>query len=208
VDNGVIVIVAKNDRKVRIEVGYGLEGALNDATCQRLIREQIAPRFKDNDFYGGLQAAIAGMLPAIKSEMPAAAADHGVEQNAAPVALDRADRFGNWLGALGSEHENLFWILVGAVLIGLTAIRFFLGDFLGSSVIAGLTGVAAYFLTLSVVTTLIATGAGFLFALVGLNILWSAILSGGSGGSGGGSGGGGFSGGGGGFGGGGSSGSW
>jgi uncharacterized protein len=207
-DNGVIVIVAKSDRKVRIEVGYGLEGPLNDATCQRLIREYVAPRFKANDYYGGLQVAVAGILAAIKTDMPAAGADQAAEQNASPVELDRVDRALNWFDALGTDHESIFWILIGGVLIGITALKFFLGDFLGSSVIGGLTGIAAFFLTLSLVAALIAAVVGFLFALIGINIIWSAILSGGSGGSGGSSGGGGFSGGGGGFGGGGSSGSW
>ena len=57
VDDGAILVVAKNDRAVRIEVGYGLEGALNDATSKRIISETILPRFKQQDFY-----ALAGWL--------------------------------------------------------------------------------------------------------------------------------------------------
>lgn len=200
VDNGAIVIVAKNDRRVRIEVGYGLEGALNDATCQRIIAERIVPRFKAGDYHGGLQAAIDGMLPAIRSEAPAGAGG--------AAGADRVDRALGWLDAFTRDHENLFWGALAAVLIGVTLVRLVLGDLLGSAVIGGIAGVAAFFLTLSFVAALIAALAGFLVALVGVNFIWSALLSGGSGGSGGGSGGGGFSGGGGGFGGGGSSGSW
>ncbi len=55
VDDGAILVVAKNDRALRIEVGYGLEGALNDATSKRIISEIITPRFKQGDFYGALR---------------------------------------------------------------------------------------------------------------------------------------------------------
>ena len=50
-------MVAKDDRAVRIEVGYGL-GVLNDATASRIIREIIVPRFREGDFYGGINAAL------------------------------------------------------------------------------------------------------------------------------------------------------
>ena len=56
-DDGVIVLVAKNDRHVRIEVGYGLEGAIPDAVAKRIIEERITPRFREGDFFGGLQGA-------------------------------------------------------------------------------------------------------------------------------------------------------
>ncbi|HNI73421.1 MAG TPA: TPM domain-containing protein, partial [Accumulibacter sp.] len=52
VDDGALLLIAKQDRKLRIEVGYGLEGAINDATAKRVISEIISPRFKDGDFYG------------------------------------------------------------------------------------------------------------------------------------------------------------
>ncbi len=202
-DNGVILIVAKNDRRVRIEVGYGLEGALNDATCQRIIREVIAPRFKAGDFYGGLQAAVDAMRPLIRGEMGAWSGSPGAPaaSRGAPGGVDEAvDFFG--------QHENVFWVVAGAVLIGVTFLRWILGDVLGSSVTGGVVGIVAYLLTFSFLAALIAAGIGFLVALIGVNFIWSAVLSGGSGRSGGFGSGGGFSGGGGSFGGGGSSGSW
>ena len=58
VDDGVIVLIAKNDRAVRIEVGYGLEGALTDALNKRIIDGAIIPRFKQQDFYGGISAGV------------------------------------------------------------------------------------------------------------------------------------------------------
>src|SRR5512140_439195 len=58
IDDAAILIVAKNDRTLRIEVGYGLEGALNDATSKRIISEVIVPRFTQGDLYGGIAAGV------------------------------------------------------------------------------------------------------------------------------------------------------
>ncbi len=68
VDDGAILIVAKDDRRLRIEVGYGLEGALPDATANRIIDEVIVPRFRDGDFYGGISAGVDRMLRVIEGE--------------------------------------------------------------------------------------------------------------------------------------------
>lgn len=64
-NNGIIVIVAKNDRKMRIEVGYGLEGLIPDATAKRIISEAMAPRFRQGDFSGGIAAALSALDQAI-----------------------------------------------------------------------------------------------------------------------------------------------
>src|ERR1700748_2982229 len=58
VDDGAILLVAKNDHKLRIKVGYGLEGALTDVTARRIINEAIAPRFKEGDFAGGISEGL------------------------------------------------------------------------------------------------------------------------------------------------------
>mgnify|MGYP001307787690 CR=1 FL=1 len=68
VDDGALLLVAKEDRKLRIEVGYGLEGALNDATAKRIISETISPRFKQGDFSGGIDAGIDAMIRVIGGE--------------------------------------------------------------------------------------------------------------------------------------------
>lgn len=68
IDDGVLLIVAKNDRTLRIEVGYGLEGALNDATAKRIISEIIVPRFRQGDFYGGIEAGVDQMIAIIDGE--------------------------------------------------------------------------------------------------------------------------------------------
>ncbi len=60
VDDGALLIIAKDDHGVRIEVGYGLEGALNDAVCARIIREIITPHFRQGDFYGGITTVSPG----------------------------------------------------------------------------------------------------------------------------------------------------
>ncbi len=61
-DNGVLLLVAPSERKVRIEVGYGLEGALTDALSKVIIAGAITPRFKTGDYFGGLDAGVDGIL--------------------------------------------------------------------------------------------------------------------------------------------------
>jgi uncharacterized membrane protein YgcG len=68
VDDGVIILVAKNDRAVRIEVGYGLESAIPDALAKRIIEERIVPRFREGDFYGGLSAGVDALARLIRGE--------------------------------------------------------------------------------------------------------------------------------------------
>lgn len=68
-DNGAILLVAKNDRKLRIEVGYGLEGVLPDALASRIIREVIVPRFRANDFAGGIEAGLDAIMKVTRGEV-------------------------------------------------------------------------------------------------------------------------------------------
>jgi len=67
-DDGVLLLVAKNDRHVRIEVGYGLEGAIPDAATARIIREYIAPKFRSNDYFGGISDAVGALTQLIDVE--------------------------------------------------------------------------------------------------------------------------------------------
>jgi uncharacterized protein len=67
-DNGVLLFIAKEDKLMRIEVGYGLEGALNDATSDQIIRHVIRPRFRDGDFYGGIKEGVGAIILATKGE--------------------------------------------------------------------------------------------------------------------------------------------
>jgi uncharacterized protein len=70
-DNGVILIVFLDNRKLRVEVGYGLEGALTDATSSSIIRNDIAPRFRQGDYYGGIEAGIQKIIEAARGEYKA-----------------------------------------------------------------------------------------------------------------------------------------
>jgi uncharacterized protein len=67
-DDGLLLLVAKNDRRVRIEVGYGLEGAVPDAATARIIREYIAPKFRTNDYFGGISDAVGALTQLVNGE--------------------------------------------------------------------------------------------------------------------------------------------
>jgi uncharacterized protein len=184
-DDGVIVIVVKNDRRVRLEVGYGLEGALNDATAKRIISETITPRFKNGDYYAGLQAGLKAIIGVINGEaLP--------PPRGSPTQASFAGR-----------QDVLVIALIAVVLIG-SFLRMILGNLLGASIAAAGAGGVAWLLSASLMAVLIAAGAGFILSLFGLNIALGILMSRGGGGGGRG----GFGGGGGGFGGGGASGRW
>jgi len=188
VDDGAILVVAKNDRALRIEVGYGLEGALNDATANRIIREAIAPRFREGDYYGGINAGVDRMLRVIDGEP--------LPDPAKPVP-----QVGGGLG------QSLPILLVLAMVVG-GLLRRMLGRTVGSVAAGGAVGVVAWFLVGAVSIAALAGILAFIFTLVGGGA-GRGIRGGFPGGFGGGGfGGGGFRGGGGGFGGGGASGRW
>lgn len=67
-DNGVLLLIALDDHKMRIEVGYGLEGALTDSLSSQIIRNDLTPAFKQNDFYGGVNVATDHIINATKGE--------------------------------------------------------------------------------------------------------------------------------------------
>src|SRR5262245_61881915 len=71
-DNGILLLVARDERRVRIEVGYGLEAVIPDALANRIIEERIAPRFRERDYFGGLLAAVQGLALAAQREYPSA----------------------------------------------------------------------------------------------------------------------------------------
>jgi uncharacterized protein len=185
--DGVIVIVAKNDRKMRIEVGYGLEGAIPDALAKRIVAEKMAPRFKEGDFAGGLDAAVAALGGLIRGEaLPAPRAP-------------QADTGGGDDGAL--------WLFAAIVFAGV--FNRLLG-LAGSLLAAAVAGGLAWWVFGSMLAAIIAALLAFFFSFARGGKLGSGGFSssGGGGGFSGGGVGGGFSGGGGSFGGGGASGSW
>ncbi|WP_262965512.1 TPM domain-containing protein [Methylobacter psychrophilus] len=182
VDDGVILIIAKDDRKLRLEVGYGLEGAIPDAIAKRVIADTITPFFKKGDYAGGVDAGVTQLMQLIEGE-------------SLPAPLEESDN---------KLNESAFmFILLGGLIAG-----FILSAMMGrvmAGILAGLgTGaLAALFFGLSFAVVLIGI---MVFFIVGVR------HSGGGGWTGGGFGGGSSGswggGGGGSFGGGGASGSW
>jgi uncharacterized protein len=206
IGDGLLLVVAKNDRAVRIEVAKTLEGAIPDAAAGRIIGEQIVPAFKAGDYAGGLNAAVDRLGQRIADE-----------KLATPEA--RADRARS-RGIGGFDIQNLaIFLFVGVPILG-SILKAVLGRKLGSLFTGVAVGGIGWWLTASL---LIAAGAGlvalFLVGVMGFGgrgrgiggpIVWGGGGGGfGGGGFGGGGGGGGFSSGGGGdFGGGGASGRW
>jgi uncharacterized protein len=199
VDDGAYLIVAKNDRRVRIEVGYGLEGALPDAIANRIITETITPHFKLGDYDGGVEAGVDQMISVVNGE-PLPAPDKKWEHH--------------------SSLGNLLPLLLVVVFVAGGVLRAIFGRLLGSLATGGLAGGIAWLLSHLLPIGLGAGIVAFLFALLAGSSSrgWSAGSGWGGGFGGGfggglgggfrGGGGGGFSGGGGGGGGGGASGGW
>lgn len=187
IDDGAILVVAKNERALRIEVGYGLEGALNDATAKRIIDDIIVPYFRQGDFYGGINSGVDAMMRVIDGEpLPAPV------KSAANLNPD---------GAAGLLPLLFFAaVIVGGIL------RSLFGRFAGAVATGGVLGLAAWLL-LGLAAAAMAALIGFVLTLVG-GRMGSGWHGGGGTFGGSRSGGGGFQGGGGGFGGGGASGRW
>ncbi|HUR47007.1 MAG TPA: TPM domain-containing protein [Candidatus Saccharimonadales bacterium] len=80
-DNGAVLFIFIGDRKMRIEVGYGLEGALPDSLAKRIIDEQIAPRFRNGDYDGGVLAGVQGILQATRGEYKGTGGTRGAGKN-------------------------------------------------------------------------------------------------------------------------------
>jgi uncharacterized protein len=197
IDDGAILVVAKNDRKLRIEVGYGLEGALNDVTAKRIIDEVITPRFRSGDFAGGISDGVARILRVIDGEPLPAPAPRPQQSWSLP------DRVG----------DALPFIIFGAIALS-GFLRMALGRLVGSVATGGIVGLLAWFILGSLALSSLAAAIAFVFTLFGGSFASSSGRTGWSGGGGSFSGSssssdsGGFSGGGGSFGGGGASGSW
>jgi uncharacterized protein len=206
IGDGLLLVVAKNDRTVRIETTKALEGAIPDLAAKQIIDSAITPRFKQGDFAGGLDAAADQIMARISGEN-------------LPAPQGSAKRRGS---AGGFDWTTLAVFLFFAVPIGGRVLSSVLGRKLGSVATGGAVGVLAWLFTSSLLIGAIAALAGLVFALIsGLSGLagmgrrghssgWGGPggFGGGGGGFGGGGGGGFGSGGGGNFGGGGASGNW
>jgi len=187
VDDGALLIIAKDDRALRIEVGYGLEGVLNDATAHRIIDEVIVPLFKRGDFYTGIESGLATMIQVVDGEpLPP------------PKRAAASGKF---------DIESLLFIAFGLVVVVGGMLRALLGRFPAALLMGGALGLLAWLMVAPLLIALFVGLMAFVFVLLGSGGrgFGGGRFGGGSGGYGGG---GGFSGGGGGFGGGGASGRW
>jgi uncharacterized protein len=200
IDDGALLVIAKNDRKLRIEVGYGLEGALNDVTVKRIIDEIITPKFMNGDFAGGISAGVDRIIRVIDGE---------------PLPAPAPARTSSWSG----NFDALNPFVLFAIFIGGAILRSTLGRLIGSVATGGIVGALAWFIAGSLAASIVAGLIAFIFTMFssGIGSSGPGTYSGSSGSSrggfsgggfSGGGGGGGFSGGGGSFGGGGASGSW
>jgi uncharacterized protein len=200
VDDGALLLVAKQDRELRIEVGYGLEGALSDLTSNRIVEDIIVPRFRQGDFYGGIQAGVDAMIKVVDGE---------------PLP-EPAPRGRTWVRGVGGNLETV--LIVGFVLVFVVGgvLRAMFGRLPAAALIAGATGIIAWVIVSSLIAAAIVGGIAFMLSLLagaprmGRAGWYPGGFGGGGWSSGGGGGwsGGGWGGGGGGFGGGGASGRW
>jgi uncharacterized protein len=194
IDDGALLVVAKDDHKLRVEVGYGLEGALTDVAASRIIGEIIVPKFRSGDFAGGISAGVARIVAVIDGE---------------PLPAPQPQQ--SW--SLPDKVGDAFPFIVFGVIALSGFLRMTLGGLVGSAATGGIVGLLAWFILGSLALSFIAAAIAFVFTLFGGSFASSNGRTGWSGGGGSFSGSsssdsGGFSGGGGSFGGGGASGSW
>ena len=194
VDDGLLVLIAKDDRKMRIEVGYGLEGAVPDLYAKRIISEVISPKFKQGDYFGGLDAGLNSLIGLVDGE---------------PLPAPSSTQ------ASGMGIMDMLPILMFGALISGLFLRSMFGTFFGSALNGGLVGGILTVLGLALGGAAILGVIAFFITMMlggrGMNGYSGGIPTGGSYGGGGWSGGGSSSswgGGGGDFGGGGASGDW
>jgi len=194
IDDGVLLLIAKNDRKIRIEVGYGLEGAITDLSAGRIINEYITPEFRRGNFYQGILAGVGQIANLIKGEpLPEPTSNQGSSKND-PGAFLPFMLFGSSMLSMFLVPILGRLITISAISLGGSAFIWFMSHDLF------LTGIAFVFLVIF---------SGAFSASRSSSYRNGGGYGGGFGGGGGFSGGGGgFSGGGGGFGGGGASGGW
>lgn len=145
VDDGALLLIAKQDRELRIEVGYGLEGALTDATSNRIIEDIIAPHFKNNDFYGGIRAGTEAMMKVIAGEPLPAPQQRRSDRNDGftsllPIVLILAFIVGNAVRGIAGRLPAAF----GATAVATLILWLLLGSLLG----ALLFGLAIFFFVL------------------------------------------------------------
>src|SRR5262249_13183852 len=127
VDDGIIVVIAKSDQAIRLEVGYGLEGAVPDATAKRIVEEAFIPGFRQGGIYEGLKAGLDRLLRVIDGE---------------PLPEPAQSSRGADLRSL----ESYFVVFLAIVFAVGGALRAALGRFPAAAIVGGGTGVLAWFI--------------------------------------------------------------
>lgn len=150
VDDGALLVVAKNDRRLRIEVGYGLEGVLTDVTTKRIIDEVITPKFKGGDFAGGISDGVSRMIGLVNGEkLPEPEPPHWESP------------------ALGNYIDPFNPFVLAFVFIVSSALRAALGRLVGSAATGGFVGFLAWLFVGSIGAALaIGVGAFLIAALI------------------------------------------
>jgi len=149
VDDGVILVVAKNDRKLRVEVGRGLEGAIPDAVAKRVVSDVIAPHFRSGDFYGGIAAGTGALMKLIEGE--------GLLAPRSSVIIDGVHRT--------IDFQTIVMLLVALVLMHALFQRLF-GRVTGAGISGGIVG-AIVWLAAGVIAFAVVGGLiGFVIALI------------------------------------------
>ena len=144
IDDGVILIVAKDDRMLRLEVGYGLEGAIPDAIARRVIAETITPYFKAGDFHGGIDAGVTQLMRLIEGEpLPPPGASGTGGEDGPFVMLILGGIAAGWLLSLLMSRPAAGGVAalgsgaVGAMLLGFTPVLLFIAVFVFAGVAGG-----------------------------------------------------------------------
>lgn len=148
IDDGALLVVAKNDRKLRIEVGYGLEGALTDVTAKRIIDEVITPKFRNGDFAGGISDGVDRIIRVIDGEkLPA------------PQPASRPSS-----SPLGNLDPANPLVIFGIVILG-AIMRATLGRLVGATATGGVVGLLAWFIAGSLGAAILLGAIVFVVAL-------------------------------------------
>src|SRR6202035_4027490 len=156
IDDGALLVVAKDDRKLRIEVGYGLDGGLADAAASRIIDEIITPKFRSGDFAGGISDGVDRIIGVVNGEPLPAPPARRQESQSSPPSLEFLNPF------------NPF-VLIPILLFG-GALRKLLGRLLGSAAAGGLAALLAWYFFSSLILAGFAGVVTSIFTMFGDSI--------------------------------------
>jgi len=154
IDDGAILLVAKNDRKLRIEVGYGLEGALTDVTSKRIIDEIITPKFRSGDFAGGISDGVDRMIGIIDGEPLPAPPQRSQSSSSSNV---------NWFAFFNPTNP---FVIIGVIFFG-HLMRSLLGRLIGSAAAGGIVALLAWYFIGSLILAGIAGVAVAVLTMIG-----------------------------------------